>query len=222
MVEAASRVLMEADPGDVDADTGLALIAWQVSSRLASLGRPDQALDRAIDGRRAYNRYTPVRVVVVEDVIVELTALAKVVAAGEVMQDIAHQGSLESLDEQVFGRKVAHATGLVPVSRLRYESPVEIVLTISGTIGVAGVGVRALIYIIKRLYNAELEINTSHEEHRAAFLRAKRQVLELEGHDVPKGWAVNMPDAVDAATGTKHSTQLELEEIVLVEGSEHT
>lgn len=67
------------------------------------------------------------------------------------------------------------ATNAVLVRRIRYESPLEIVLNVEAALVAAPAALAALIVLAKRVYGLDLELLTHREERREKFYVAKRQ-----------------------------------------------
>jgi hypothetical protein len=108
----------------------------------------------------------------------------------------------------------------VPIRRLHYGSPVEIALFVSQAIIASGAGLTALIYLVKRMYNAKLEIRTSHALHEAAYLEAQQKVHALKGapgYTVMPELPLNTLTALEAATAPDRPSRLHPDEVVLSE-----
>jgi hypothetical protein len=155
----------------------------------------------------------------------ELTSEARLLASCVV---IAHFATIVTGDPGALRDYVESRTAFVRTRRVRYESPLELALLLPPAIFAVTSGLTALIFGLKRMYAIDLEFRTHREEHRAAFLEAKRHAEEAErarqqGGD-PEFWPPGMLEAIYAVVVDKtksEASSLKAVQIVLVEEDEN-
>jgi hypothetical protein len=154
---------------------------------------PDLATGRVGHGSKAEQARSRLLIVertpTVGNVGKELRLLGRAVATADLIADFRPKRG-EPIEEAThLSGQVALQVPEVRISRLSYESPLEIGLIVSHGVLDSVAALAALIYGIKRLYGLDLELKTHREDRRAEFLEAEQRVQYLEaGTKDPEGW----------------------------------
>jgi hypothetical protein len=84
---------------------------------------------------------------------------------------------------RAFADRVSRWAPEMPIERLSYASPVEVVIQVSQAIVVSVPALTALIYGVKRLYGLDLELQTHRHELMARFEEAKEASAKAAAED---------------------------------------
>jgi hypothetical protein len=157
----------------------------------------------------------------------ELTGALRFLASAIAIADLASRAPPQDVAgdfHAVLRGNIESVTALVATRRVRYESPLELALFVPPVVIATTSALAALIFSLKRMYAIDLEFRTHREEHRAAFLEAKKRSEEAEralreGNDA-KSWPPGMIEAIVATvedTTRPWSSSLKPDQIALVD-----
>lgn len=149
----------------------------------------------------------------------ELKRLASIIVAAEETQADAPRET-EAPDRR---RSIDERSADVGIRRLRYQSPLEIALAVPAVLLGSQATLAALIFGVRRIYGADLEIRTHRHELRAAFFEARKRARDAErawrADQPPEMWTPEMVETLRVLSEERKGTpnQLEPEKVTLVE-----
>ena len=73
-------------------------------------------------------------------------------------------------------------------------SPLEVVVDIAPVVAGTSSALGALIYLVRRMWNIDLELRTSREEHRAAYYEAKEHAEVARERGAKRVWGREISD----------------------------
>jgi hypothetical protein len=150
-------------------------------------GRQRQAASRRLPAQRAGRERAELSAVTVGQVADELECLGRIVATSLLVArpELGRVGPEREWSETpgAFADRVSGWAPKMPIERLSYASPVEVVIQVSQAIVLSVPALTALIYGVKRLYGLDLELQTHRHELMARFEEAKKASAKAAAED---------------------------------------